>query len=302
MYDRLQYCSGDEIELTAEKIADFLNTEYIGADDPVSGFGAIDNAGSGDITFWEGTEEQPIQETDASIVVCLPPPSKGADATQIVTSDPRIDFMKLVKYFFTEPRSGKEIHPSATVEPGTELGSNCYVGPNAHVSTGASIGNDSYVGASTYLDGNVKVGDRCVIQSNVSIGEPGLSYRRDENGELIREVHDGTVRIGDNVAIGSGSIVDRAMFKTTTIGQGTKIGRNVYIAHQSQIEESVWISSATVIAGSVTVHPQVRIYLGARIAPYLDIGADAEVGMGAVVLEDVPPQARVVGAPAKPIE
>ena len=302
MYDGLHRRSRDEIHLTAEKIADFLNTDYIGSDVSVSGFGAIDDTTTGDITFWEGTEDQPVQDSDASMVVWSAPPSKDADAAQIVTSNPRIDFMKLVKEFFTKPRSGQEIHPSATVEPGTELGANCYVGPHAHVSKGASIGDDSYIGASTYIDRSVNIGDRCVIQSNVSIGEPGLSYRRDENGELIREVHDGSVKIGDDVDIGIGTVVDRAMFKTTTIGRGTKIGRNVYIAHQSQIEESVWISSATVIAGSVTVHPQARIYLGARIAPYLDIGVDAEVGMGAVVLEDVPTQAVVVGCPAKPVE
>jgi len=302
MYDGLYQRSRDEIELTAGEIADFLNTEYIGTDANVSGFNSIDDAKPGDITFWEGTEHQPIQDSDASIVVCSPQSATEADATQILTSNPRIDFMKLVKEFFTEPRAEEQIHPTATVESEAELGANCYIGPHAHVSAGVSIGDNSYIGASTYIDGNVHIGDRCVIQSNASIGEPALSYRRDENGELIREVHDGTVKIEDDVDIGVGSIVDRAMFKTTTVGRGTKIGRNVYIAHQSQIEESVWISSATVIAGSVTVHPYARIYLGARIAPYLDIGAEAEVGMGAVVLEDVQPHARVVGSPAKPVE
>lgn len=302
MYDGLHQRSRDEVDLTAEEIADFLDAEYVGTDAHVSGFGAIDDAAAGDITFWEGTDRQPIQDADASIVVCSPPSSEEANASQVLTSNPRVDFMKVVREFFTEPREGQQAHPSATVEPGAELGANCHVGPHAHVSAGASIGDDSYIGASTYIDGSVHVGNRCVIQSSASIGEPALSYRRDESGELIREVHAGTVEIGDDVAIGAGSVVDRAMFKTTAVGDGTKIGRNAYIAHQSRVEESVWISSAAVIAGSVTVHRRARIYLGARIAPYLDIGADAEVGMGAVVLDDVSPHARVVGSPAKPVK
>jgi serine O-acetyltransferase len=50
-----------------------------------------------------------------------------------------------------------------------------------------------------------------------------------------------------------------------------------------------------------TIERDVRIGTGAKILGRVRVGAGASVGANAVVLDDVPPGATVVGAPARPI-
>ena len=54
-------------------------------------------------------------------------------------------------------------------------------------------------------------------------------------------------------------------------------------------------------AGNVTIGECAHIHMGALIANRKNVGADAIVGAGAVVLSDVPPKLTVAGVPAKEI-
>lgn len=88
------------------------------------------------------------------------------------------------------------------------------------------------------------------------------------------------VELGDNTSIHMGGI----------IGHESKVGRSVFVAHAVSVSGTCSIGDACFIGTNATIPPRTRI------------GKWATVGVGAVVMKDVPDYAVVVGNPAKVIK
>jgi len=101
--------------------------------------------------------------------------------------------------------------------------------------------------------------------------------------------------------IGAGSVV----FQNVTITSNVRIGRHVIILPNTVISHDDIIEDYTCIAGGVCISGEVRIgrscYLGTNSAVRgnLHIGDYCLVGMGSVVLNDIPANSVVQGVPAK---
>lgn len=65
--------------------------------------------------------------------------------------------------------TGVQVHPTAVVEEGAELGVGTRVWHYAHVRAGAHVGADTVVGKSSFVDAGAVVGNRCKIQNFVSV-------------------------------------------------------------------------------------------------------------------------------------
>jgi acetyltransferase-like isoleucine patch superfamily enzyme len=120
------------------------------------------------------------------------------------------------------------------------------------------------------------------------------------------------VEIGDDVVVGRGSLVEN----DTTIGALTKIQADAYITAYSTLEENVFIAPCVVttndnfmgrterrheLVKGPTIRRGARVGGGATLLPGIEIGEEAFVGAGAVVIRDVPARAVVVGNPARQI-
>ena len=118
--------------------------------------------------------------------------------------------------------------------------------------------------------------------------------------------------IADDVVIGRGALVENDV----TIGARTRIQANAYITAYSTLEEDVFVAPCVVTTNDnymgrteerlallkcPTIRRGARIGGGAVLLPGIEIGEEAFVGAGAVVLRDVPPRAVVVGNPARRI-
>ena len=113
--------------------------------------------------------------------------------------------------------------------------------------------------------------------------------------------------IGDNVSIGSLAHVDYGV----TIGNNVRIEGQAYIPPLSVIEDNVFIGPAAVLTNDpypmsgaligVKVMKGAAICAGAILKAGITVGENSVVGMGAVVVKDVPPNTVVAGNPAKPI-
>ncbi len=200
------------------------------------------------------------------------------------------------------------IADSAVVYPGTVLGEGVVIGDNAVVGKPPTLGARSTAsaeelpplvvgdGASILACAVVFAGSR--LGSGVIVGDQAC----------VRERCD----LGDGVVVGRGSLVEN----DTTVGPRTRIQANAYVTAYSTLEEDVFIAPCVVTTNDnlmgrteerlalmkgPTIRRGARVGGGAVLLPGIEIGEEAFVGAGAVVLHDVPARAVVVGNPARQI-
>jgi acetyltransferase-like isoleucine patch superfamily enzyme len=199
-----------------------------------------------------------------------------------------------------------EIHPTATVYPGTVLGDgvkvleNAVVGkqpalsprsttkreelPPTEIGDGTIVSTGAIVFAGTKIGARVILGDQSCVRERVSVG--------------------------DDVVVGRGSLIEN----DTTVGAMTRIQAEAYITAYSTLEEHVFIAPCVVTTNDnfmgrteqrhelmqgPTIRRGARVGGGAVLCPGVEIGEEAFVGAGAVVTKNVPPRALVVGNPAR---
>lgn len=140
-----------------------------------------------------------------------------------------------------------------------------------------------------FIHWSVKIGAGTVI------GNDGFGYVRDETGILVKMPHAGNVVIGENVEIGSNTCIDRAVVGSTIISEGVKIDNLVHIAHGVKIGKHTLVVAGAVIGGSAEIGDHCFIGINASIKNKVRIGNNVTVGMGCIVLADVPDGLTVKG-------
>jgi acetyltransferase-like isoleucine patch superfamily enzyme len=154
------------------------------------------------------------------------------------------------------------------------------LGPGTIVSTGAVVFAGTRIGARVIVGDQACVRERC--------------------------------EIGDDVVVGRGTLIEN----DTTVGALTKIQADAYITAYATLEDEVFIAPRVITTNDnfmgrtekrhalrrgPTIRRGARVGGGAILLPGIEIGEEAFVGAGAVVLRDVPARAVVVGNPARQI-
>jgi acetyltransferase-like isoleucine patch superfamily enzyme len=197
---------------------------------------------------------------------------------------------------------------SAVVYPGTVLGEDVVIGDNAVVGKHPTLGARSTAKVEELAPLVVGDGARILACAVVFAGSRLGSGVIVGDQACVRERCD----LGDGVIVGRGSLVEN----DTTIGARTRIQANAYVTAYSTLEEDVFIAPGVVTTNDnfmgrtearlaqmkgPTVRRGARVGGGAVLLPGIEIGEEAFVGAGAVVLHDVPARAVVVGNPARHI-
>ena len=110
--------------------------------------------------------------------------------------------------------------------------------------------------------------------------------------------------IASSSKLGAGTVV----MAGAVINAGAKIGTHciintgTIIEHDCVLENYVHVSPAVALAGGIKIGEGTHVGINATVIQNVHIGKWVTVGAGAVVLEDVPDFAVVVGNPAKIIK
>lgn len=167
---------------------------------------------------------------------------------------------------------------------------------SAHVGLEVEIGEHVEIGAGAVIHGRVVIEDDVKISAGVIIGMDAEHLERGTDDDSKIVICKGT-RIREHAVIQRGVLG----------GRGTWVGRNCYlmsgchVAHDCVLEDGVIMSSQAVLGGQTTVMEGANMGIGSATHQFVTLGPYCMVGMGAMVIDDVPPWRKVVGAPARDI-
>lgn len=214
--------------------------------------------------------------------------------------NPKVSLALVGNHFFVE-QSKPGIHPTAIIDLDAKIGKDVSIG--AYCVIGKAVIGDRCV-----LDSNVRIyddtvlGKGCLIKSGAVLGGTGFGYEKDEDGNRFRFPQIGQLILGNFVEVGSNTCIDRGALADTIIGDYTKINNLCHIAHNNKIGKNVMITGCVNISGSNVIDDGAWIAPNSSIRGWVHIGEGATVGMGAVVVKDIPEHETWVGNPARKLE
>lgn len=247
-----------------------------------------------------------IRKTRAGVVFCRPealtPDLKRSlrGKTLVITAGPRLTFLRVVKKFFgSPPPRGR--HPTAVIELGARVHPDTYIGPFCYVASGCRIGQGTIIHGHVHVAAGTRIGRNVVIQAGTVIGMDGFGYQQNKKGEWEKFPHLGGVVIEDDVEIGSNTCIDRGTLGNTRICRGARIDNLVHVAHNVHIGRHSMVIAHAMLGGGSRIGDYVWVAPSAALREHIKIGRDALVGLGSVVVKDVPRQTLVMGVPARPV-
>ena len=184
-----------------------------------------------------------------------------------------------------------EIHPSAVVEKGAELGDSVSVGPFSYIGPEAVIGDGTRIDTCVRIEGKVILGKNNKILHGAVIGTPpqDVHYAGEDTGVII----------GSNNIIREFVTIHRASGEGefTIIGDNNFLMAYVHIAHNCKIGSNVIISNASQLGGYVEVEDHAFLSALIPIHQYCRIGEYTMIGGLSRVNQDIPPYMLAAGSP-----
>jgi len=186
-----------------------------------------------------------------------------------------------------------EIHSTAIIDPGAELGDGIVIGPYCVIGAG------------------VKLGDGCHLHNHVSLGGPSEFGANNEffpyasigqRTQDLKYAGEPTyLKVGDGNTFREFCTVNRgtAPGSYTTIGSHGSFLAYSHIAHDCTVGDHVIFSNNGTLAGHVTVGDHAIMGGLTAVHQFCRIGAHAMTGGCSKIVQDIPPYMIADGNPAK---
>ena len=186
-----------------------------------------------------------------------------------------------------------QIHPTAIIDPGAQLGAGTVVGPYCIVAAGVSLGEGCWLQHHVTLGGPLTAGSGNKFYAYCSIGQQtqDLKYR----GEPTY------LEIGDDNCFREFVTINRSTSEAgkTRVGSGGNFLAYSHIGHDCTVGDAVIFSNNGTLAGHVQVGDHAVIGGLTAVHQFCRIGRFAITGGCSKIVQDVPPFMIADGNPAK---
>lgn len=195
---------------------------------------------------------------------------------------------------FVIPSMGTEIHETAVIASGAELGANVRIGPYCVIGSRVKIGDRTRIGPQVVIDGVTTIGEDNVFLGQASLGAApqDLSYRDEPT----------CLEIGDRNTVREFVTINRGTVKgggVTLLGSETLLMACCHVAHDCEVGDRALLANNVLLAGHVQVERDAIINGGAAAHQFVSIGRGAYVGGLTRIIHDVPPYLILEGHPAR---
>lgn len=183
-----------------------------------------------------------------------------------------------------------QIHPTAIVEDGAQIGEGCEIGPYCIVEGTVSIGAGCRLISHAVVAGRTSVGEGAQVFPFASIGHrpQDLKYHGEPS----------TLTIGSNCTFREGVTINPGTEgggMSTTIGDNCAFLANSHVGHDSHVGNNVVFSNNVMLAGHCVIGDFVIIGGGAAVIQFARVGAHAFVGGMSGLENDLIPYGMALG-------
>jgi len=305
-------------KFTLAELAELTHSTLIGPSDYlISGVDSLDTACAEDASFLANPKYRSLLKETKAGVICIDKQTQPEENKHfLISDDPSRAFQIIIKSLLLSSTSGfTGIHPTAVIHHTAKIGKEVQIGPYAVIDQDVTIGDYTIIAGHVSIGPSVEIGSHChfhphvtirekciignrvVLQPGAVIGSCGFGYTTDAKGKHAKLEQLGTVIIEDDVEIGANTTIDRARFKSTRIGCGTKIDNLVQIGHNVDVGHDNIIVSQTGIAGSVKTGKNVVFGGQAGVVGHLEIADYVMIATRGGVSKSITQPGKYAGGP-----
>jgi UDP-N-acetylglucosamine acyltransferase len=185
-----------------------------------------------------------------------------------------------------------DIHPTAIVEPGAQIGDGVRIDAYTIVRQHVRIGDGTTIGPHCVIEGRTTIGRDNRIFQFCSLG--AMPQDKKYAGEPTQLVIGDRNTIREFCTFNVGTAQDVGI---TRVGDDNWIMAYVHIAHDCQVGNQTILANNATLAGHVHLGDWVIVGGLTGIHQFVKIGAHALAGFASAVTQDVPPFMLVDGNP-----
>lgn len=308
------------MEFKASALAQLLGGTVEGNDKTINGFGKIESAAEGQLSFLANPKyEEYLYSSQASVVIVNHTLvlRKAVSPTLIRVPDAYAAFAQLLSLYEQQQKKNRSgIQSPCYISPSAQYGEEVFIGAFSYVGEKAIIGDRTQIYPQVYIGEGVCIGKNCVLHPGVKIysqcilgddviihagtviGSDGFGFAPKTDGAYTKIPQLGNVIIEDGVEIGANTTIDRATIGSTIVRRGVKLDNLIQVAHNVEIGANTVIAALTGISGSTRIGEQVMIGGQVGIAGHIHIGNKVKVGAQSGISKDIPDGKIMNGTPA----
>lgn len=187
-----------------------------------------------------------------------------------------------------------DIHPTAVVHEGAELGADVKIGPYSVVGPNVRLGDGVELLSHVVVEGHTQVGSHTRVFPFTSLGHQPQDLKF--KGEVSQLIIGANNMIREHVTMNPG---------TEGGGLETRVGNNclfmvgAHVAHDCQIADNVILVNNATLAGHVSIEEWAIVGGLSAVHQFVRIGRHAMIGGMSGVTQDVIPYGSITGNRAK---